>query len=76
MSENHPDRLASQHELARAYYYSGQVTRAVELQQHVVKIRQSTLPETHAQRIVSEQNLALYQEDLAEIDERASDGGE
>jgi hypothetical protein len=35
LAKNHPDQLASQHQLAKAYMAKGQVTEAVELLQHV-----------------------------------------
>ena len=36
LAEKHPDRLASQHALARAYQANGQVKEAVALLEHVV----------------------------------------
>lgn len=55
--ESHPDRLASQHELAGAYQANGQITEAVELLEYVVvRIREIIVP-SHPSRLVSEQNL-------------------
>jgi tetratricopeptide (TPR) repeat protein len=57
-AENHPNRLASQHELAGAYLANGQVTEAVRLVEHVVKIREQTLAENHLDRLASQHELA------------------
>jgi hypothetical protein len=37
-AEDHPARLASQHELARAYQANGQVKETVKLLEHMVAI--------------------------------------
>ena len=58
LAETHPDRLASQHELARAYQANGQIEQAVELLEHVVKIHEATLAETHPGRLASQHVLA------------------
>jgi hypothetical protein len=52
LAEDHPSRLASQHELARAYEAYGQVGKAVELLEHVVAIREKVLREDHPSRLV------------------------
>lgn len=57
LSENHPDRLDSEHRLACAYQYNGQIVEAVELFEHVVKI-QETLAEDHPNRLFSQHELA------------------
>jgi hypothetical protein len=44
LCEGHPDRLASQHVLARALQEHGQTDRAMELFEHVVAVRTRTLP--------------------------------
>jgi nucleoside phosphorylase len=41
--EEHPSRLASQHALASAYQVNGRIKQAVELLEHVVAVRESTL---------------------------------
>ncbi|KAJ5151400.1 uncharacterized protein N7482_010652 [Penicillium canariense] len=56
--EEHPSRLASQHELARAYQSNGQIKQAVELLEHVVAVRERTLDEEHPSRLVSQHVLA------------------
>ncbi|KNB16589.1 hypothetical protein FOXG_14414 [Fusarium oxysporum f. sp. lycopersici 4287] len=57
LAENHPSRLASQHELARAYKANGQVEEAVKLLKHVVVVRETTLAQNHPDRLVSEELL-------------------
>ncbi|RKK91207.1 hypothetical protein BFJ68_g16260 [Fusarium oxysporum] len=58
LAENHPSRLASQHELARAYRANGQIEEAVELLEHVVATRETTLAENHPSRLASQHALA------------------
>ncbi|WKT41991.1 Nucleoside phosphorylase domain [Fusarium oxysporum f. sp. vasinfectum] len=58
LAENHPDRLASQHELAIAYQANGQITEAVKLLQHVVAVEETTLAENHPDRLASQHALA------------------
>ncbi|KAL8367581.1 hypothetical protein RB599_003459 [Gaeumannomyces hyphopodioides] len=59
LSEEHPFRLASQHELATAYQADGQVTKAVGLLEHVVAVRGKTLSEEHPFRLASQHALAM-----------------
>ena len=62
--EDHPDRLASQHELAGAYEADGQVGKAVELLEHVVAVEEKVLAEDHPDRLASQHELAgAYQAD-------------
>ena len=56
--EEHPDRLASQHALARAYLADGQIKRAIELHEHIVAAREKTLAEDHSDRLTSQHTLA------------------
>ncbi|EJT68837.1 hypothetical protein GGTG_13590 [Gaeumannomyces tritici R3-111a-1] len=64
LSEEHPDRLASQHVLAGAYQANGQVKKAVDLLEHVVAVRRRTLLEEHRSRLASQHELAAaYQAD-------------
>ncbi|KAH7471767.1 hypothetical protein FOMA001_g13759 [Fusarium oxysporum f. sp. matthiolae] len=58
LAENHPDRLASQHELAGAYQANGQIAEAVRLLEHVVAVRETTLAENHPDRLASQHALA------------------
>ncbi|KAL8364658.1 hypothetical protein RB595_003778 [Gaeumannomyces hyphopodioides] len=53
LSEEHPDRLASQYELARAYEADGQVAKAVGLLEHVVAVQGGTLSEEYPGRLAS-----------------------
>ncbi|KAH8591237.1 hypothetical protein B0O99DRAFT_520040 [Bisporella sp. PMI_857] len=57
--EEHPDRLASEHELARAYLYNRQTKQAITLLEDVVAIEKKTLAKEHPDRLVSQQVLAL-----------------
>ncbi|KAM3088918.1 hypothetical protein ACMFMG_000539 [Clarireedia jacksonii] len=59
LAEDHPHRLASQHELAIAYQANGQVKEAVILLEQVVKIEETTLVEDHPSRLASQHVLAL-----------------
>ncbi|KAF5613399.1 ankyrin protein, partial [Fusarium sp. NRRL 25303] len=58
LAESHPDRLASQHVLARAYQANGQVVEAVKLLKHVVEVHKTTLAESHPDRLTSQHELA------------------
>ncbi|SPO02516.1 uncharacterized protein DNG_05189 [Cephalotrichum gorgonifer] len=58
LSESHPSRLASQHELAGAYQANGQVKEAVTLLEHVIAVREQTLSESHPDRLASQHTLA------------------
>jgi tetratricopeptide (TPR) repeat protein len=58
LPENHPDRLASQYELAMAYQANGQVKNAVRLLEHVVAIWERVLAEDHPDRLASQHALA------------------
>ncbi|OQD65065.1 hypothetical protein PENPOL_c006G04970 [Penicillium polonicum] len=56
--EEHPERLASQHELAQAYKSNGQIKQALKLLEHVVAVRKRTLDEEHPNRLASQYTLA------------------
>ncbi|KAL8299083.1 hypothetical protein RB593_009136 [Gaeumannomyces tritici] len=58
LAEDHPLRLASQHELAIAYQANGQVRQAVALLEQVVAIQAKTLAENHPSRLASQHELA------------------
>jgi hypothetical protein len=47
LAEEHPDRLASQYELALAYRADGQLRKAVELLEHVVAVKKRVFREDH-----------------------------
>ena len=53
LAEEHPDRLASQHQLAGAYEADGQIKKAVELMEHVVGVQRRILAEEHPSRLAS-----------------------
>jgi tetratricopeptide (TPR) repeat protein len=57
LAETHPDRLASQHELAIIYKANGQVKEAIALLEQVIEIR-GNLAETHPDRLASQHELA------------------
>jgi len=57
--EDHPSRLASQHELAIAYRANGQVKEAVALLEQIVAIEAKTLAEDHPDRLASQHELAI-----------------
>ena len=62
LGEDDPNRLTSQHELARAYQVNEQTDKAIKLLEHIVKIEKS-LAEDHPNRLASQHALAtLYQD--------------
>ncbi|KAK6429616.1 hypothetical protein LTR95_014238 [Oleoguttula sp. CCFEE 5521] len=64
LAEDHPDRLTSQRELARAYLANGQVKDAVRLLEQVVAIRERVLAKDHPDQLASQHELATtYQAD-------------
>jgi tetratricopeptide (TPR) repeat protein len=69
LAEDHPDRLASQHELAGVYWANGQVKEAVRLLEHVVEIRGRTLAEDHPDRLASQHELAGVYEANGQVKE-------
>ena len=50
LAEDHPHRLASRHELARAYHANGEANMALMLIEHVVEIKQRSMREDHPSR--------------------------
>ena len=58
LSEQHPDRLKSQHTLASFYKADGQIQRSIQLLEHVVRIRKIALTKYHPNRVISEHALA------------------
>ncbi|KAL8700081.1 MAG: hypothetical protein Q9201_005644 [Fulgogasparrea decipioides] len=72
LAEDHPDRLASQHKLARAYMANGQIKEAVSLLEQIVRIRIQGLAEDHPDRLASQHELArAYQAD-GQVEEAVS----
>src|SRR5205085_1047601 len=63
LDEEDSSRLASQHELARAYEADGRVKRAVELKEHVVAVKVRVLRDDHPSRLVSIEVL----EDMSQV---------
>ena len=58
LAEDHPSRLASQHQLAMVYWVDGRLTDAVQLLEHVTSIERKVLAEGHPSRLVSEHALS------------------
>lgn len=58
MPEDHPHRLASQHELAKAHQDNGQPKEAVRLLEQVVAITNRVLAKDHPFLLASQHNLA------------------
>jgi tetratricopeptide (TPR) repeat protein len=59
LEETQSDRLTSQHALGVSYWANGQIKEAVELLEHVVKVRKITLDETHPDLLASQQTLGV-----------------
>ncbi|KAJ5721763.1 uncharacterized protein N7483_009697 [Penicillium malachiteum] len=57
-TNEHPDRLSSQYDLARAYRSNRQFKQAIELLESVVEVEKRTLDEEHPDRLASQYNLA------------------
>ncbi|RDW57476.1 hypothetical protein BP6252_13736 [Coleophoma cylindrospora] len=58
LDPEHPDRLASQHELARAYMGVGKHQKAVEILEEVVTIIERVLDPEHPSRLACQHELA------------------
>ncbi|KGO50821.1 Acyl transferase/acyl hydrolase/lysophospholipase [Penicillium expansum] len=58
LEREHPGRLASRHELAKAYQANGQIIKAVELLEDVVTVEERTLAKEHPDRLASRHALA------------------
>jgi tetratricopeptide (TPR) repeat protein len=58
LSEDHVDRLLTEHYLAGAYLANGQVKEAMQLLEHEVAIRVRVLAEDHPDRLASQHELA------------------
>jgi hypothetical protein len=57
LPEDNSSRLTYQHTLARTYLNNRQITEAIELLEHVVKV-QEKLPANHNDRLASQHELA------------------
>ena len=62
LAEDHPDRLASQYELARAYRANGQFKEAVSLLGQVVQIEEQTLAVDHPHRLALQHELGRLED--------------
>ncbi|PIG87297.1 kinesin light chain [Aspergillus arachidicola] len=69
LPQSNTDRLASQHELARAYQANRQIKEAVKLLEHVVTIQSEVLAEDHPDRLASQHELAIAYEVNGQIKE-------
>ncbi len=58
LPEDHPDRIAMQNGLARAYQYSGRAEKAINLLEHVVYLRKQALAKDHPDLLSSQHTLA------------------
>lgn len=67
LAETHPSRLASQHNLATAYYEDGQTQEAIALMRHVVETGKITLPEDHPFRSALESWLPIMLREAEDI---------
>ena len=68
LAEDDSGRLDSQHNLGDAYQANGQIDEAIELLEHVVKVREK-LAEDHPDRLASQHNLADAYQANGQIDE-------
>jgi tetratricopeptide (TPR) repeat protein len=58
LAQDDADRLASQHELARAYLTNGQIKEAVKLLEYIIALQAKIFAEDHPDRLVSQYVLA------------------
>jgi len=58
LDEKHPDRLATQHELGRAYLADGQTKKAIEVFEKVAEVDGITLDEKHPDRLTTQHELS------------------
>ena len=72
--DEHPSRLESQHELARAYLSNVQIKQVVELLEHVVAVEERTLDKEDPDRLESQHKLTnvkqLYLKKRSKREER------
>lgn len=65
--EEHPERLASQHKLAGAYQADGQLSKEVQLLEHVVAVQEKAQAEDHPDRLASQHELAMAYEAYGQV---------
>ncbi|KAL8724130.1 MAG: hypothetical protein Q9166_008117 [cf. Caloplaca sp. 2 TL-2023] len=68
LAEDHPSRLASQHELATIYWDLNRHNNAVHMMKHVVGIRSQVLDEQHPDRKNSEAWLEYFRNELRKLE--------
>lgn len=59
LEENDPDRLFSEHLLGTSYLRNGQTKEAIKLLEHVVKIKEDVVPETHRSLLNTQYELSI-----------------
>jgi tetratricopeptide (TPR) repeat protein len=69
LGEDHPELLASQYDLGKAYLTAGNLPRAVETFEHVVLTEEKTLAEDHPSRLISQHALAAAYMESGQISE-------
>ncbi|KAE8406771.1 kinesin light chain [Aspergillus pseudonomiae] len=69
LAEDHPSRLASQHELAGAYQTNSQIKKAVKLLEHIVAIESEMLTKDHPLQLASQHKLARAYQANSQIKE-------
>lgn len=76
MTKEHPDRLASQNELAGEYRADRQIKKAVKLLEHMVSVKSTVFRKDHTSRLRSAHILEyLHAELLAILDQSTSHKG-
>ncbi|CAN9263556.1 unnamed protein product [Alternaria alternata] len=69
LDKDDPDRLSSEHELGVSYWANGQIEDAVRLLEHVVKVKDATLAETHPDRLASQHALSVSYQANGQIED-------
>ncbi|KIM94317.1 hypothetical protein OIDMADRAFT_184403 [Oidiodendron maius Zn] len=69
LAPEHPDRLASQHDLAVVYEANGQIKEAVALLEQIVNIETTILAPEHPDRLASQHGLAVVYEANGQVKE-------
>jgi tetratricopeptide (TPR) repeat protein len=71
LGPDHPDTLASRHNLAEAYLAAGRTAEAVQLHEAMLKLVESRLGPEHAHTLISRANLAVCFQTLARAERDA-----